>query len=239
MEIDKFRFAIGDDRAAVATEWIAWADRDSFYLGALRLDGLVKLSLHEKQICRLAIPKQNWLEHREGAYRSVSDRAFQQWTRAPTPEQGVLHVASIAFPTDFMVAPLRPSRAKPSKPLFMIPMAAAGMCVEISLLYSLQHPKGLEGKLEGKCTPIVYMTLTTGEFVSVVGRNAPFDPSLIPAPDQWARGAQVLDEETWRNPPSTLAALLSNDPREGDGVLRLAHISGFAFRRGDPASSGS
>lgn len=177
LKIDKFRFFIRDEEDRQRSSvWFAHHRGNDVYVGTLTLGGHLKLSLHRDQTCQCGLVR----SYRDKLYcDGLAAPRLVRWSRPQTPERGAVHVASIFFPTDFLRG--EGVANSPGKLKISLPMAPSGQATEVGFFYSFEQPDDLEPQfVRQPATPILYMTLPSGEYVSIVVRHVPFNALLVP-----------------------------------------------------------
>jgi hypothetical protein len=167
------------------------------------------------------------------------DRAFIKWRRAPTPEHGGVHVASLIFPINYLHLDAAVGSSK--KPLFQFEAPHdPTQAVEFGFVYSREPIDVLEQKLMKIGKPLFRTGLDNGESVSVVVRLTDFDPAVLPSQDKLNNGGlRVLSPENMPEPGgerSNLTAALWNKPEDG-GTLQVIEVGGVTMRRNKPIES--
>ena len=185
-EIDKIRLYVVDDEGRARSDvWFIHSTGDHVYAAPRKLGGALKLSLHpagaaqDGYDCQFGHPRSHAHKQESRGYRPIPP---MRWRRPSTPETGAVHVASILFPTDALVGTV--DIPNDGKVKFGIPLAPVGQVAEAALFFSREAPASLESKfIQLGGTPLIYMDLLRGEFVSVVVRHASF-PDL---PQEFAK----------------------------------------------------
>ncbi len=226
---DKLRFAIGKPGKRYSGVWAAWSHRSDYYFGARGILGSIKISLHASGICRVALTARHYKHLADWGLPQPSDRAFVKWKRTDAPERGVALAAVLVFPTDYLT--LEEPLGSPQKPQFNIESARPGHALEVGFFYSREPTESLEPKFLEIGKPLFRADLDNGESVSMVVREAAFDPSTLPSNDQLKNGGRLLDP----NVPigieqEKLAMILWNAPKDGE-PLRIIEIGGVTAIR--------
>jgi hypothetical protein len=228
----KFRFAVGDPEHNFSTTWSAFGHRNEYYLGARAFMGSTKISLHNSGTCRVAIIDTQFEELAIRGLPRPADRALTKWKRKPTPDVGAVHVASVVFPTDYLKKTDTPiGTAK--KPLTIFSPAPSGSAVEVGFFYSREPAEALEPKLVKIGKPLIRATLDNGESVSIVVRQAKFDPAFLPTREK-SEGIKKLVHVVIPvgAEMSDLTAAVWNSPADdGTGCLYIVEVGGVAARR--------
>jgi hypothetical protein len=227
--IDKFRFYIRDEtdrqRSSV---WFAHHDGDDVYISVGTLGGHMKLSLHRDQNCQFGMVRRY---AQKLATEGLSGMRPIRWARPATPERGAFHAASVFFPTDFLRSTGEMQRSHKLK--FSLPMAPAGQAIEVGFFYSRETPASLEDRfIAQQATPLLYMSLPSGEFVSVVARPVLFDPKQIP--DLQAAGPKMRPLDGAPAPGArmeNLHAVLFDDHTDPIRVFRMIEVNGLNVMR--------
>ena len=231
---NKLRFVANGPRGH-STVWSAIGQDDDYYVGSRSNMGTMKISLHalggkNYRVCRLALDKAYFEKLRSLGLALPADRAFVKWKQPPAPDIGATPAVILVFPTDYMTLNTPPSNYK--KPLVTFQCNNPGMAVEVGFFYSREPASILEPKLLEIGKPIFRTELSTGESVSLVMREAPFDPTVIPHSEQFnMTPGYVLDPDfpvgvTMQD----LTAALWNAPKDGE-PLRIIEISGLTVTR--------
>jgi hypothetical protein len=241
LRLDKLRFfIIDDDDQQRSSPWYVHCENGSVYAGVKGLGGSLKLSLHPVGAA------DDGADSQFGLTRKVIERArdagierlprLTRWTRPPTPQSGAVLVATIHLPTDFLPRVVTPTKSKGAK--IAIPMAPAGRAAVVNIYYHLEHPDSLEPKFTATGhTPIGYVPLETGEFVSLTTGHVDFDPNFIPPKSEWDRKSMRLpDSPSVGDPPIEADAILWTDPGPGQPI-RIAQISGLTVQMSDRSAA--
>lgn len=176
-EIDKIRLFVADaENRARSDLWFIHSHGEHVYAAPQKLGGQLKLSLHPAGAagdgcdCQFGHPR----THADlQVSLGFSPMRPLRWNRPATPPTGAVHVVSILFPTDHLgFAPQPPNDGKTK---LALPAAPPGQAVEAGLFISRQLPSSLEESfIKAGATPLIYMDLPNGEFVSLVVRHRPF-----------------------------------------------------------------
>ena len=106
-----------------------------------------------------------------------------RWKRPETPSVGVVQVASIMFPTDFLRGTIPPFKSGLKR--LPITLAPPGHAIEVGLFYSRADPPTTRTELENaERSCLDYFSLPSGENVALAWCVIPFDPALIPPPSK-------------------------------------------------------
>jgi len=113
------------------------------------------------------------------------------------------------------------------KPKTSLPMAPKGQAVEVSLFFHYLRADVVEEELlKYGYTPIFYMTLNSGEVVSVAARQTPFDRNILPKPGTYS-GSKLSDIKV--EDSKFLHATLISDPKDGEPIV-LCEVNGFEIK---------
>jgi hypothetical protein len=232
--MDKLRFAVGRDDA-FSSAWVIWAHNDSLYIGGIGRSGVSKFSFHGEEYCQLATTKEHWTKMPEAGIPQPAERQNMSWRRLPTPDHGLLHVASLIFPTDYLRGQAK--SGKPKKPLLVIPSAPRGRAVVVGIFYSREDPNLF---CQGGVKPIYISKLTTGEYVSVAVGERAFDINELGKLPSTVSNFQALTKQAATLQPGDIrdgmTAMLYNDPNEDDHRrLLLVEIGGVSIRKNAPS----
>lgn len=190
--LDKFRFHIGDAGSAQSGVWVAWHQKNEFYLAAKDAMGLFKVSLHADTRCHAR------------ADAAGPKTYLTKWKREETPQQGGIHVASVIFPEVYL-KPRRPvwSR-KQNKKLWALDPAPPGMAWEFALFFSHDNPAVAVPRLiDDDLSPIITMDLPRGDYVYVALLQRTFDAAceFTPPPEGAVQRtlSATVDKESLRH----------------------------------------
>ena len=225
------RFGVGAKDKPYSSVWVAFTNNNDLYLGVRGLTGAIKVSLHESELCRLAVDEQYWTNLADHGVAVQRDRAIVKWRRSSTPETGVVHVLSLLFPTDFLRLYRKPLRL--NKPVFYIEPAPEGHAIEFGFFYSKEGPETLEEKLLSIGTPMFNTCLLNGEFVSMISREIPFGPENMPPFPNRTSDVEPLSKDALPGPGENiqnLSAMLFDRPKDG-GILSIVQVDGLTISR--------
>jgi hypothetical protein len=232
---DKIRFAVGKPGAGHSSVWSALGQKDNYYIGARSVLSKKKISLHgfngkDYRVCRLALDKTHFELLSKRGVALPEDRVFVKWNLPRAPREGAAPAVILVFPTDHMT--LDAPMSSEQKPVLIFNAARAGMAVEVGFFYSREPATSLEPKFLAIGTPIFRTDLDSGEAVSIVAREAPFDSTVIPPTDQlYVNGGYMLDPDFPVGiKKQNLTATLWNAPKDGE-PLRIIEISGLSAIR--------
>jgi hypothetical protein len=226
---DKIRVALRCGVKRCSSVWVGTSQKGNFYFGVRGQTGQIKISLHESGQCHIAFGEQYWRDLQASGLAPTGSRFSVRWKRRPTPSSGSVHALSIFFPTDF--ARLRQPIEKTSKRILWIEPAGPSHAVELGIFFSNGAAETLETKFLRIGTPICYARLPSGELVSMIGRQLPFDPQGVP--DLNAGKIQILNEQLAPKPGEQchdLSAFLWNQPKD-DEALQIVELSGLSLQR--------
>lgn len=226
----KLRFVVGDVGKPYSARWSVWAHKCNVYLLSVPIGHAVKVSLHGDDgslVCQVANTEHYYATHIAGL-PDAEDRSIVRWNRKSTPDRGLLRVASIQFPTDYLIG--KPITGTPKKPLIAFPPGEAGTMVEIGVFYSRLPPDEAETLLGAVSTPIAYYSLPNGDNVSIAGRIRKYKPLNLPSGDKLTGGVPIpirtrhwtedQKKEAIRASESGTASMIAfNDPADGDELI--------------------
>ena len=178
-----FRFAVGSEDVGYSETWIAWSNRNDYYIGSKNISGSLKVSLHAPRgdkshyVGRVAMPRE-YLNGRPHLNIEPNQRAYTEWRLHPPPEEGAVPVAVVVFPTNGLRKP--EPKGKMNKPLIIFSPAPKDHAVEVWFFYSREPAHSLEEKLKGFGNPVLRSDLESGDAVMVVVRQQPFDMNQLP-----------------------------------------------------------
>jgi hypothetical protein len=140
-------------------------------------------------------------------------------------------VASIFFPTDFLRG--EGVAKSPGKLKFCLPMAPPGQATEVGLFYSIEQPANLEPRFVRQLsTPILYMTLPSGEYVSIVVRHVSFNALQVPDFSKIGSKVRPLDGAP---PPGgrieNAHAILYGDHSDEQPGFSIVEVNGLTVAR--------
>ena len=224
------RFAVCGPKGH-STSWTAFKRGNDYYIGARGLMGAQKISLHASGICRVALTEEFYNSLPTKGLLQPLDRAIAKWRRSETPARGAVHVASIIFPSDYLV------HAKPEgtyrKPLIIFGDVPPGKAFEFGFFYSREEIDDLGERLEKVGEPLFSTKLDDGTTVTLVSRLIVFDPSVLPTPEQ-LRGAhgRIFSKEATKPEyeKTGLTGHFWNQPDDGKSLI-MYEIGGLALRR--------
>lgn len=235
-EMDKCRIFISDERDRIRSRcWYFQSTGNQVYIGPDVTGSTSKLSLHASDGTSRDGCDSQWGLTRTYAEQEtrLGNRVLKpvRWKRPTTPPVGAVQVASILFPTDFLLGSIPPF--EPGRKRIALPLARSGHAIEIGVFYSRDCPSIIKNDLNNAgTTSLGYMSLPSGEHVVIAAREVPFDPSTIPQLYKWGRighalsGALAVGEVI----NNCGAAMLHHKPANGE-VATLAEINGVATRR--------
>jgi hypothetical protein len=159
--------------------WVAVSTGSDFYLGARSVFGTIKISLHKSGQCRIAITSEHLARMVAQGLTPPEARALHIWRRPTDLTLITPLVVRLIFPTNHFHG--QHPVGKPNKKVVIFE-AGAGKAVEIGFFYSRESTETLERKFKKIGKPIFQTELANGESVSMVAREADFDPSgLFPS----------------------------------------------------------
>lgn len=236
MKFDRIRFGVGDPSGKHSSVWVATHNRNDVYLGSRNLMGRIKISFHQSGIGRVALTEQYQSNLKDAGRSALADRKMCRWKMPDIPEQGAVLVARLVFPTAFLNSHTD-KKQNLKKPVVYIMPAPDTQAVEFGVFYSKEHPNTLEEKLVKVSTPMFFITLPNGQYVSLVTRYTNFDADT--AKTQFiekSRKASFVDlsleEISKHKVHKNLSAFLWNAPKEEEqGILELWEAHGISFSR--------
>jgi hypothetical protein len=155
-------------------------------------------------------------------------RALHVWRRPTDLGLTAQLVVHLIFPTDHFHGE-RPIGKHNRKVLIF--EGRAGKAVEFGFFYSQAcTPAMLEQKFGQMGKPIFRTELANGECVSMVAREAEFDPSVLSGRVDWRPVNSLSNNEI--APNSKLNMILFNEPSDGEPLL-ATEIGGVIIRRSD------
>jgi hypothetical protein len=169
----KFRFAIEAEGGRCSRPWCIWSRKDDVYIASSGIGGQLKLSLHSKGYCQLAMTSEYYRSLPPIIKSKLPGRVIEKWQRPATPEHGAIHVLSLLFPTNFLTGPQL--KGSHGKPLTLFPAAPSGHALELGVFYSQEEPQQLGERFGLIGIPFLWVALTGGEHVSIVLRSRVFD----------------------------------------------------------------
>lgn len=188
--MDKCRIFICDDQDRIRSRcWYFQSSRDQVYMGPDVTGKTSKLSFHANDGSSRDGCDSQWgltRAYAETELRSGTARVLKpvRWKRPTTPAVGAIQVASILFPTDFLRGTIPPF--KPGRKRIALPLAAPGHAIEIGIFYSHDEPLVVKTNLSNiGGTTLGYISLSSGENVTIAARGVPFEPTAIPLLYEW------------------------------------------------------
>lgn len=225
------RFAVCGPKGH-SSSWTAFGHGNDYYIGARGLMGSQKISLHASGICRVAMTDQFYSSLPAKGLVQPLDRVSVKWTRPETPIVGAVHVASIVFPSDFLVQAKRPEGTY-RKPLIIFGDVPPGKAFEFGFFYSREGIDDLRDRFLSVGKPLCSSKLADGTTVSLVSRVIDFDRSALPPPVQLtAAPGHILPKEA-ADPhfeQKGLTAHFWNQPEDGKALM-MYEIGGISLRR--------
>ncbi len=176
MPSKSFRFGIGEDDRLMSSAWIIFPGKNDLYLGLRNMAHSVKISVHGSGVCQFALTEKYWEQARTIAVNPPSDRCLTRWHRAPVPDQGVVEVLSIWFPSAHHS---KSGQKPPAKGFTLIKPAPSGKAVRVTIAESMENTESLERTLLRFGLPIVYYKFDNGRTLSIVMRLEVFDESRL------------------------------------------------------------
>jgi hypothetical protein len=205
--------------------WLAIADGNDFYLGARSVFGTIKISLHQSGECRVAITKQHLKRMLKQGLPPPAARALYVWRRRTDLGVSVPLVVHLIFPTDYLTAerPIGKSNKK-----VIIYEGSAGSAVEFLFFYSQGHTLTTLGNTLAQIGRPVFRTeLDNGQCVSMVARQAHFDPGVLP-PSTKVNG-RIISGAVTDETSSNVNAFLFTGPADQE-PLQVIDIGGVSLR---------
>ena len=230
---DSVRITIGNDESGYSGQWAFWTNKADLYFGVRSIAGLMKVSLHQSGVCRVAFTKQfaDTLEDKQ--LPRGGNRAFTVWRRPETPASGALLVASILFPTAFLCCD-----PPPKKKLNMI-MAPASKdaAIELGLFFHRVSPDDIADGFAKMGTPYVSCDLGENEWVSFVFRETPFDAKGFAemVKGKWP-GKATASREFQPGESIDANMLILNDPKE-EGHLCICEAGNVIVSKSEEATA--
>lgn len=233
--MNRLRFGVGDPSGKHSSIWVMTHNKNDVYLGSRNLMGRIKISFHESGIARVALTHQYQEKLHNAGRSALEDRKMCRWQMPDVPEDGAILVARLVFPTAFLNSQAYEPNLK-KQVVFIMP-APDTQAVEFGIFYSKEHPSTLEEKLLKVSTPMFFITLPNGQYVSLVSRYTNFDAETAKKQfiQKTAKASfvdlsleEIKDTETYDN----LSAFLWNVPEEHEqGILELWDVHGISLTR--------
>lgn len=233
-EVDKCRIFICDEQDRARSRcWYFQSTGRQVYIGPDVTGGTSKLSFHVNDGSSRDGCDSQWGLTRTYAEMEIrSDKRVPRpvrWKRPATPSVGVVQVASILFPTDFLrgrIPPFQPCRKR-----IALPLAPPGHAIEIGVFYSRDEPSAAKTNLnKAGGTSLGYFSLPDGENVVIAAREVPFKPEAIPQLYEWGRIGYALSgaPEVGTSIDNCGATMLHHKPMDGE-IATLAEINGLTI----------
>jgi hypothetical protein len=132
------RFAVGAADGPRSTVWRIWTDKGNsdVYIAARVLGGVVKVSLHQSGVWRIAFTEEYW-EGSTAPEVGEGDRLIERWT-PPKPIQGITSAFMIAVPSAEIGMPRHPlpeSAQKYTKNVSWVQPAPEGFATHFIVMY--------------------------------------------------------------------------------------------------------
>ncbi len=229
----KFRFAVGTTERVSSSLWFVSVKGSCVYLGARTLGGTLKATFHSSGESHVRFGNADCLGE-------IADHRVVGWNRKAIPETGLLHAATVIFPTDMLRGRIVPPAS--SRETTLIEPAPAGSAVEIGLFYFREPQTVVEKRLEGAALPLFYSILDNGDGVVIAVRSARFDATNVGPLGKLLNDQDVrMPAPLWENPNldhtrlGGVSGVIWNDPRES-GVLAVIQMTGLQLERTPPAA---
>jgi hypothetical protein len=237
LELDMCRIFICDERNQIRSQcWYFRSEGNEVYIGPGPTGGTSKLSFHSR-----GGSSRDGCDSQWGLTRPYAERERQlgtaevllpvRWKRPLTPSVGVVQVASILFPTDFLRGTI-PAFKSGRKRVALL-LASPHHAIEIGVFYSFDEPSIIRINLNNaKGKFIGYMSLPNGENVVIAAREVPFDPAIISGTLELGCAGHLLSGapavgEVNKN---SSALMLHHRPADGE-MATLAEINGIPVKR--------
>lgn len=231
--LDKIRFFVVDEEnKPVSSVWFMQGEGQGAYIAPSTLGSSLKLSFHppggssDGCDCQFGHPRR----YAEGATgKGFVPMRPVRWQRRPTPTSGTIHIASIFFPTEYLMS--APQPLPNGKIKFALPRAPKGMATEAGIFLSKEHPNELEQKFMAVGgTPLAYCDFPGDEFMSLVVSHSACPP-LPDIPKEDSARFRLLDGAPDVGDVIQGRAILCSDvPRDGSAFL-LAEVGPLTVSR--------
>lgn len=228
--IDDFRFLIVDEQNVQrSSTWSIIHDENSVYVFVRTFGGKMKLSFHPIGSGRDGNDSQYGLTRKHA--EEILESGFSpfkplRWKR-PNNMDKVSLCARILFPTDYMTGDVFQAINEP-KLKVAIPLAGKGEAIDVSLFsHYLSADKAEDSLIKHGYTPFFYMTLNSGEMVSVAFRKIVFDKNLLPKQGNYP-GTKLSD--TVIQDSKNLHAVAFSQPNDCEAI-QLMELNGFLVNK--------
>jgi hypothetical protein len=232
--LDKVRFFVVDESGnSLSSVWFLRGEGQGLYVAPSVLGPALKLSFHplgrakDGCDCQFGHPRDYSERVKLSGYQAMRPI---RWSRGKTPNQGVLHAASIFFPTDRLASAPMPNHDGKLK--FALPRAPSGMAVEAGIFFSKQNPIELEQFFHSiGSTPLTFSDFPGNEYVSLAFRYSE-SPAFVDFSLPLGQGWQPLPGEVGLKESSNARAIIaSNAPSVGRPIW-VAEVGPVVVRNG-------
>lgn len=125
------RFAVGSPEEYRSAIWRLWVQGNDVYLAARFLTGLMKLSLHQSGIWRLA-----WTEQSGVRAKGSTDRVQTRWQRPPEFRPGWTQGPAVIIPNSGIQKPFRHSSDEDTTRVVWSPTPKPGHELRFTVLFA-------------------------------------------------------------------------------------------------------
>lgn len=236
--LDKFRsfriFVSDDEGRRRSAIWFVRHVSGSVYVAPRNIGTTYKLSLHPFRSGRDGRDSQVGMKNEAADAERLAGFTIPKpirWARKETPATGVLPIARILFPTDFLNACDPPE--DDGKLKFSFPLAPPGGALEAVICYSRESPKALEDRFRSNgFTQFGMMSLPSDEFVHLVLRNVTCDNVAIgEAVAKFGHGLPLSGApQPGERIENARAVIVAGQPEHGE-MLTLIDVGTFAVER--------
>lgn len=164
---NSFRFAIADG-VPRSECWSFFTNGNDVYLTGSAYKRVLKISLHERGVCQIAMLKEFFVEHVEGRSQAPQFRDILRWKRIPTPLIQGQVAATILFASCEFWPEKDPIPA--SKPFKSLPPPPSTHCLNVDVVYSRVNPQHISKVGEWTDDLLFSLQLPNGEFVCLMQR---------------------------------------------------------------------
>lgn len=237
LEFDKLRIFICDKQGRARSQcWYFQSSGNQVYIGPEPIGGASKLSFHANDGSSRDGYDSQWgivntyarAERESGITNILSPK---RWKRPTTPSTGSVQVASILFPTDFLLGRIPPF--KTGRKRIAWPLASPHHAIEIGVFYSFDDPLAIRTNLNNAGgTFIGYMNLPNRENVAIAAREVPFDHAIVSGTLELGHTGHALSGAPAIGEVNKNSSALMFHHRPADGEMAtLAEINGIRIKR--------
>lgn len=219
----RLRVVAENPQGRFSSTWIFWSNKSDFYFSAKSTSGSLKISLHKNGRGYVGFHRP-YFEKKIAEGINIPSKTRFEWELPKPKEFGVVHAASILLPADYCRSSLSEDASKKTLALGIEDNCTA----EIGVFLSYEGKETLEEKFKNIGNPIAMVTLDNLINVSIVVRSGPFDPAILPTPEQYSNGRMFLLQTASVIEEHNLNAIMFNEPKDGE-ALQVVDIGGLSL----------